>query len=106
MALAGRGAGQTMFGKDQIDSGARPEDGRYRQIVRDVFPLQLDEAKRVDLPSGRGILRGRAGDWVVDYGGDGDMAVVAADTFAATYEVLDTPVPLQTGTAASEQKSA
>jgi Peptidase family M41/PGDYG protein len=84
------------------------QDGRYRKIVKDVLALQLDEAKRLDLPSGRGLLRGRAGDWIVDYGGDGDMAVVAADAFAATYEVLDTTVaqPSTASVAAIEQKSA
>ena len=85
------------------------QDGRYRKIVKEVRALQLDEAKRLDLPRGRGILKGGVGDWVVDFGADGDMAVVAADTFAATYEVLDTPMPVQPGTAAaaaSEQKSA
>lgn len=71
------------------------QDGRYRKIVKEVLALKLNEAKRLDLPSGRGVLRGQAGDWLVDYGGDGDMSVVAANVFAATYEVLDTPAPVR-----------
>jgi PGDYG protein len=63
-------------------------DGCYRGIVREVRALQLKEGKRLDLPDGRGVLRGGAGDWVVDYG-DGDMSVVAEDVFAATYELLE-----------------
>ena len=65
-------------------------DGRYRGIVREVGAIQLKEDRRLDLPEGRGVLRGRAGDWIVDYG-DGDMSVVAKDVFAATYELLEGP---------------
>ena len=64
-------------------------DGRYHGIVREVRALQLKEARRLDLPDGRGVLHGVTGGWLVDYG-DGDMSIVAEDVFAATYELLDT----------------
>ena len=64
------------------------QDGRYRGVVREVRALQLKEARRLDLPDGRGVLQGVAGGWVVDYG-DGDMSIVAEDVFAATYELLE-----------------
>jgi len=64
------------------------DDGRYRGVVREVRALQLKEARRLDLANGRGILRGGAGDWVIDYG-DGDMSIIAGDVFAETYELMD-----------------
>jgi hypothetical protein len=42
----------------------------------------------VTLSDGRGTLRGNAGDWLVEYA-PGDLAVVDAPIFAATYELLD-----------------
>lgn len=61
------------------------EEGVYRKIPRKISALRLSANKRVDLSNGRGILVGRAGDFIVDYG-NGDLAVVAGDIFLETYE--------------------
>ena len=73
---------------EPVGSNKAGHDGRYRKVVRDVLALHIDEAKRVHSPDGRGLLVGKAGDWIVDYG-DGDLSVVAGDVFTATYELLD-----------------
>jgi hypothetical protein len=64
------------------------KDGMYRKIAGEVLALRLKEAECIELPGSRGVLAGRPGDWVLDYG-RGDMGVVAADVFAATYKLLD-----------------
>jgi hypothetical protein len=63
-------------------------DGLYRKRGKRVRALQLADAARVDLSDGRGVLMGRGGDWIVEYG-SGDMAVVSAEVFARTYRVCD-----------------
>lgn len=61
-------------------------DGLYEKKTRRVWALSLGENSRVDMPGGRGVLLGRSGDWIVDYGG-GDMAIVAGATFAKLYQI-------------------
>lgn len=63
-------------------------DGLYRKRGKRVRALQLADATRVDLSDGRGVLMGRGGDWIVEYG-SGDMAVVSAEVFARTYRACD-----------------
>jgi hypothetical protein len=41
----------------------------------------------VVLADGLSQLRGRSGDWLVDYG-DGSLGIVAALIFSQTYEIL------------------
>jgi len=38
------------------------------------------------------LLKGRAGDWLVQYGRD-DYGIVASDLFAQSYELLDGETP-------------
>lgn len=66
------------------DGQALGENGRYRKKAKTVLALQMDNDRRVDLKGGRGILQGKKGDWIVDYG-EGDLAVVAAAVFQKTY---------------------
>lgn len=63
------------------------QEGLYLKKVRAVIALPLNAASRLDLSDGRGILVGKRGDWLVDYG-DGDLAVVSGPIFESTYELL------------------
>jgi len=62
------------------------QDGRYRTRSIIVHAVAMQEAFAVTLPDKSSRLEGRAGDWLVDYG-DGSLGAVAAEIFAATYEV-------------------
>jgi hypothetical protein len=48
----------------------------------------MTEAFDVTLDRERGTLRGRPGDWLVQYALS-DFSVVSAQVFAQTYELLD-----------------
>ena len=63
-------------------------DGTYRARPGDVWAKRMDVPFTVPLSGGRGALAGAAGDWLVQYAA-GDCAVVAAQVFAATYELVD-----------------
>ena len=63
------------------------EDGKYRKRAGEVLAVRLTAPQRVELSGGRGVLSGRAGDWIVDHG-DGDLAVVSAKIFMDSYELL------------------
>ena len=60
--------------------------GRYISVPMRVTAARLNEPFDVVLTDGQSVLHGRAGDWLVDYG-DGSLGVVAANVFAATYEL-------------------
>ena len=62
--------------------------GRYRKRPRVVWAKPMTEAFDVTLDRNRGILRGQAGDWLVQYA-PSDWSVVSAGVFAQTYELLD-----------------
>lgn len=63
------------------------EDGWYRKRVREALALQLTESRNVVLSNARGVLSGKAGDWIVDHG-HGDLAVVADEVFLKYYEFI------------------
>jgi hypothetical protein len=63
-------------------------DGTYRKRSREVWALELDGPAEVELSSGRGALRGVAGDFLVEYTA-GDLAIVGADIFSRAYRRLD-----------------
>jgi len=63
------------------------QEGLYSKKVREVRALPLDAVSRLDLSDGRGMLVGKRGDWIVDYG-DGDLAVVSRSEFEKTYEIV------------------
>jgi len=62
--------------------------GRYCKRPRVVWAKSMREPFIVTLDQRRGVLRGEAGDWLVQYA-LGDQGVVAATVFAQTYELLD-----------------
>jgi hypothetical protein len=66
---------------------AAGQDGAYAKRRQQVLSCQLRAARRIPLSHSRGILSGRAGDWVVDYG-DGNLSIVSADLFPR-YFTLD-----------------
>ena len=62
--------------------------GEYDSVPHVSIALAVDEPFTVLLADGVSRLRGRPGDWLLDYG-DGSIGVVAADIFSATYQRLD-----------------
>ncbi len=66
---------------------AMGEEGRYLSLPNEVLAVPMDEPFEVLLADGRSRLRGRRGDWLVDYG-DGSLGVVSQAIFASTYEIL------------------
>jgi hypothetical protein len=70
--------------QDKIIMG---QEGLYSKKVREIGALPLDAVNRVDLSDGRGMLVGKRGDWIVDYG-SGDLAVVSGSVFEKTYEIV------------------
>lgn len=74
-----------LAGYEALDPIAAGEDGRYVRRPRSVFALRLAEACEVILPEGRGRLRGREGDFLVQYA-PGDWAIVAGGVFERTYD--------------------
>ena len=72
------------------DAQPQGHDGRYlaQPVPVPVQARRLDASLEVALTGGRGTLRGAAGDWLVTHA-DGDLGIVAADVFAATYELID-----------------
>jgi PGDYG protein len=66
------------------------EPGTYVSLRYKILALRLDQSFDVWLSDGISCLNGRAGDWLVDYG-DGSLGVVAANAFATTYEIINSP---------------
>lgn len=64
-----------------------PTPDRYVSRPYEVHALRLEEACEVMLSDGLSTLRGRPGDWLLDYG-DGSLGIVAAHLFDLTYELL------------------
>jgi len=62
--------------------------GCYRKRPLIVWAKQMRDRFELSLGSGRGELRGEAGDWLVQYA-PGDCGVVGGALFAQTYELLD-----------------
>lgn len=72
---------------DAADGTAYGSDGRYRKKPLAVWALRLAAPASVAAGGQRDLLQGQPGDWLVQYG-PGDFGIVAADIFAATYELL------------------
>jgi PGDYG protein len=64
------------------------EAGPYMSLRNQILALQMQEPFEVLLADGESRLRGRSGDWLVDYG-DGSLGIVTQAIFATTYEILD-----------------
>jgi hypothetical protein len=63
------------------------QSGRYRRKPNVVWARQMTDAFEVAL-DGRGVLRGKAGDWIVQYG-PADQSIVEEHIFAQTYVPAD-----------------
>jgi hypothetical protein len=64
------------------------EPGAYISLPNRILALQIQEPFEVLLADGESRLRGRVGDWLVDYG-DGSLGIVTQAIFATTYEIVD-----------------
>ena len=60
------------------------EGGRYRKKPITVLALCLTEESEIVREDG-GVLKGRSGDWLVQYA-PGDQAIVRSDIFEKSYE--------------------
>jgi hypothetical protein len=61
--------------------------GTYVSLPDRIIAVSMSGPFAVLLSDGVSRLRGRAGDWLVDYG-DGSLGVVSGSVFATTYEIL------------------
>jgi hypothetical protein len=68
------------------------EPGRYASLPYEVMAVPMTAPFEVLLADGQSRLRGRAGDWLVDYG-DGSLGVVSPAIFTTTYEVVGAKEP-------------
>jgi hypothetical protein len=64
------------------------EAGHYVSLPNQILALPMTGAFEVLLADGVSRLRGRAGEWLVDYG-DGSLGIVSEAIFATTYEIID-----------------
>ena len=62
--------------------------GLYRKRALIVWAKPMEEPFAVTLDHDRGTLRGRPGDWLVQYAPE-DLSVVSGSVFSDTYELLD-----------------
>jgi hypothetical protein len=67
---------------------AAGESGKYVSLPNRIMALPMTGAFEVVLADGVSRLRGRAGEWLVDYG-DGSLGIVSEAIFATTYEIID-----------------
>ena len=77
---------------------AAGRDGRYRRKPGVILVRRLDAAIEVPVGAEGDRLRGRPGDWLLQYG-PGEYGVVAPDIFADTYELLAPAARAQAGCA-------
>lgn len=82
--------GRAYFEKHYVaNMGTFPgTDGRYTKAPQDVKALQLKDNRRLDLSGGRGILLGKRGDWIVEYG-DGELSIVGQEQFSMLYKLMN-----------------
>jgi len=66
------------------------QDGTYQRKPETVFACQLKEATVVTLSDGRGMLSGKANDWLLQ-NKKGMKWLVYADVFHDLYELADHP---------------
>jgi PGDYG protein len=63
------------------------QDGRYASLPNTIMAVPMTQAFEVVLADGVSRLKGRAGDWLVDYG-DGSLGIVSQAIFTTTYEII------------------
>jgi hypothetical protein len=71
-----------------VDPAREGEDGRYTSRPAIVLALQMAAAGTVQAGAKGDVLRGAAGDWIVEYQ-DGSHAILRADIFQDSYEPVD-----------------
>lgn len=68
-----------------LEAGA---PGSYLSLPIEVIATPVHGPFEVVLADGHSRLHGQSGDWLVDYG-NGDLGIVNAGIFKATYEILE-----------------
>jgi hypothetical protein len=93
--LTGSTGDRWCVSRDRFDAKYLPEaptlrgqDGRYRNRPVPILAKRMTVEFIVARSAGGDLLRGSAGDWLVQYA-PGDHGVVAAKRFASVYRVRD-----------------
>jgi hypothetical protein len=74
--------------KYRPEGGVRPgESGRYRNVPQQIRGKQMAVGFSIARSTGGDVLRGDAGDWLMQYA-PGDYGVVARARFTAVYRVV------------------
>jgi PGDYG protein len=73
---------------EPVAPGRYGKPGQYRKRPRVVWAKLMTDAFDLTLGRDRGSLRGRPGDWLVQYA-PLDFGVVSGRVFTQTYELLD-----------------
>ncbi len=91
--LTGSTGDRWCVSRDRFDAKYRPEAptvpgdaGRYRNRPVEILAKRMRVAFTVERSAGGDVLRGEAGDWLVQYA-PGDHGVVAAARFDRVYRV-------------------
>ncbi len=91
--LTGSTGDRWCVSRDRFDAKYQPEaptfrgqDGRYRNRPLPVLAKRMSAAFTVERSAGGDLLRGNAGDWLVQYA-PGDHGIVAAARFDRVYRV-------------------
>lgn len=92
--LTGSTGDRWCVSRDRFDTKYRPEgvirageSGRYRNVPQRIRGKQMAVAFSIARSTGGDVLRGAAGDWLVQYA-PGDYGVVARARFEAVYRVV------------------
>ncbi|MEP6883900.1 MAG: PGDYG domain-containing protein [Gammaproteobacteria bacterium] len=97
--LTGSTGDRWCVSRDRFDAKYRAEaatsagrPGSYRNIPSAVLAKRMTDAFSVARTAGGDVLRGNAGDWLVEYA-PGDHGIVAAARFDRVYRVIDDDSP-------------
>jgi PGDYG protein len=92
--LTGSTGDRWCVSRDRFDAKYRPESsisqgqaGRYRNLPVPVLAKRMNVEFSVARSAGGDVLRGNAGDWLVQYA-PGDYGIVAALRFDSVYRAL------------------
>jgi hypothetical protein len=92
--LTGSTGDRWCVSRDRFDAKYRPEPptppglaGTYRNVPAPVLAKQMHAAFSVARSAGGDVLRGEAGDWLVEYA-PGDYGIVAMTRFESVYRLL------------------
>jgi len=70
-----------------IEGATMGTDGLYESLPCMVRAVRIADAFEVALATKQSVLRGRPGDWLIDYG-DGSLGVVASAVFDKSYQIV------------------